>query len=130
MTLDHLHIRLDWPNPLLFPNRRRGSFRKFQPAIESARREGFYAAKQALGCNTIHLGERNHVHILFAMPDRRNRDSDGLHGAIKHHLDGIAKALGVDDRVFRPVTINDCLDAERKGFVLVQICANETRSLT
>lgn len=126
MILDHLHIRLNWPDPLLFPNRRRGSFRKFQPAIKAARQEGFYAAKEALGRNTIRLGPRNQVRIMFAMPDRINRDSDGMHGAIKPHLDGIAKALGVDDKVFRPVTIDDCLDQERKGFVLVEITAAET----
>lgn len=121
MNLDRLHVVLAWPHPMLFPNSRRGSFRKFQPYIEQARREGFLATKEALGRNALVIPERCPVRITFARPDRRNRDWDGMAGSIKHHLDGIAKALGVDDRVFRPVIIDDVVDVERKGFVLVEI---------
>lgn len=127
MTLDHIDIVLPWPDTMLFPNRRRGSFRKFQPYIEAARRSGFHCARLALGRNTIRLGARNHVRLLFGMPDRRNRDLDGCVGAIKHYLDGIAQALGVDDRVFRPVLLDDCLDREKTGFVLVQIRAGDSK---
>ena len=42
-------------------------------------------------------------------------------GAIKHGLDGIARALGVDDSIFRPVLLDDCLDAKKEGFVMVEI---------
>jgi crossover junction endodeoxyribonuclease RusA len=121
MILDRLTIVLPWPDPMLFPNKRRGSFRKFQPFIEAARNTGFYAAKKALGQDAVLLSGRTPVKLMFAMPDNRNRDSDGLHGAIKHHLDGIAKALGVDDKVFRPVLIDDCLDIKKQGFVIVEI---------
>lgn len=87
MTLDHIDIVLPWPDTMLFPNRRRGSFRKFQPYIEAARRSGFHCARLALGRNTIRLGARNHVRLLFGMPDRRNRDLDGCVGAIKQDAD-------------------------------------------
>ena len=123
MQLDRLTIVLPWPDPMLFPNRRRGSFRKFQPLVEAAREMGYYAAKEALGRNVMLLQGRTPVKLTFAMPDKRNRDSDGLHGSVKHHMDGIAKALGVDDKLFRPVTIDDKLDIERQGFVLVEIGA-------
>jgi len=121
MQLDRLTIILPWPDPMLFPNRRRGSFRKFQPFIAAARHIGYYAAKESLGRNVMPLQGRTPVKLTFVMPDKRNRDSDGLHGSVKHHMDGIAKALGVDDRLFRPVTIDDCLDAKKQGFVLVEI---------
>lgn len=121
MNLDHLTIKLPWPDAMLFPNRRRGSFRKFQPIIEAARDTGFYAAKQALGRNVFPVTGRTPVKLTFAMPDKRNRDWDGLAGAVKHHMDGIAKALGVDDRLFRPVMVDDCLDTGKQGFVLVEI---------
>lgn len=121
MNIDRLTITLPWPDSMLFPNRRRGSFRKFQPFIEAAREIGYYAAKEALGRNTMNISARTPVKLLFVMPDKRNRDSDGLHGAVKHHLDGIARALGVDDKVFRPVTIDDALDTAKQGFVLVEI---------
>lgn len=123
MILDRLTITLPWPDPMLFPNRRRGSFRKFQPHIEAARNAGFYAAKQALGGHTIALADRTPVSITFARPNRIRRDIDGMLGAIKHFLDGIALALGVDDSIFRPVLVDDCLDEKKKGFVIVEIGA-------
>lgn len=122
MILDRLTIELPWPDKMLFPNQKaRGNFRRHQDQREAARRDGFHAARLALGRNTIQIGMRTPVRITFAMPDRRNRDWDGLAGAIKHHMDGIADALGVNDRVFRPVTVDDCLDEARRGFVLVEI---------
>lgn len=121
MIVDRLTITLPWPDSMLFPNRRRGSFRKFQPFIEAARSAGYYAAMEALGRNSMSVSARTPVKITFAMPDKRNRDWDGMAGSIKHHMDGIAKALGVDDRVFRPVSIDDCLDTKKRGFVVVEI---------
>lgn len=121
MQLDRLTIILPWPDPMLFPNRRRGSFRKFQPHIEAARNTGYYAAREALGTNTITIAARAPLKITFAKPNRTRRDIDGMHGAIKHHLDGIAKALGVDDSAFRPVLIDDALDEKKQGFVIVEV---------
>ncbi|HET8635464.1 MAG TPA: hypothetical protein VFL96_01295 [Acidobacteriaceae bacterium] len=121
MILDRITINLPWPDPMLFPNRRRGSFRKFQPFIEAARQSGFYAARQALGRNIASLSDQVPVKITFAAPDRRRRDLDGMLGAIKHNLDGIAKALGVDDSRFVPVTLDRVLDKQKQGFVVVEI---------
>ena len=121
MNLDRLHVVLAWPHPMLFPNSRRGSFRKFQPFIKQARLEGLLAAKSALGRNTFVPPELCPVRVTFVAPDRRKRDWDGLAGAIKHQMDGIASAVGVDDGNFRPVTLEFGLDKERKGFVLVEL---------
>lgn len=125
MILDQIRIVLPWPDPLLFPNRRRGNFRKFQPAIEAARQTGFVCAKEALGRAEIHLSYPCTTRILFAAPSRIKRDLDGCLGAIKHNLDGIAKALGIDDSYFRPMTLDYCLDSEKKGFVTVEIQNHE-----
>lgn len=124
MILDRIRIVLPWPDPLLFPNRRRGNFRKFQPAIEAARQAGFVCAKEALGRAQIKLGQRNKTSVLFVAPNRIRRDLDGCIGAIKHNLDGIALALGIDDSQLRPLITDDCLDIERKGFVIVEIEAS------
>ncbi len=121
MTLDRITISLPWPDPILFPNRRRGSFRKFQPFIEAARDAGFYAAKEAVGRHTVGLPAQIPVKITFAAPDRIRRDLDGMLGAIKHNLDGIARALGVDDSRFVPVTLDRVLDSKKQGFVIVEI---------
>ena len=115
-------ITLPWPHRDLFPNRKGGRhWAGFQRAKESARMDGYMAAKEALGRTKASLNDREPVRITFHCPDRRKRDMDGLHGAIKHHLDGIAKALGVDDSIFRPVTLTDALDVGKRGFVTVEI---------
>ncbi len=43
--------------------------------------------------------------ITFVMPDKRLRDTDNCLAAAKAGLDGMADALGVNDRQFQPVTI-------------------------
>ncbi|TFL14201.1 endodeoxyribonuclease RusA [Pusillimonas caeni] len=122
MTLDRLTIILPWPDPALFPNAKGGKhWASFQAQKVRARQDGYFAAKQALGANTIALTERTPVNALFVFPDRRNRDIEGCIGAIKHHIDGVAQALGVDDKLFRPWTLDDALDAQGRGFVKVEI---------
>lgn len=88
---------------------------------QKARTAGLTLTKTALGTHKIDLSEKEPLRITFYAPDRRRRDVDGMHGAIKHHLDGIAQALGVDDSIFRPVVIDVDLDPAKKGFVLVEV---------
>lgn len=122
MILDSLTIILPWPNPLLFPNAKGGRhWTTFQAQKARARKDGFCATKEALGTNTLILAERTPVRATFVFPDRRNRDIEGCIGAIKHHVDGIAKALGVDDKLFRPWVLDDALDSYGRGFVKVEI---------
>lgn len=122
MTLDRLRIVLPWPDPALFPNAKGGRhWRTYQSQKAKARDDGFWAAKLALGKNTFQPAARVPVSAVFVYPDRISRDMEGCLGAIKHHVDGIAQALGVDDKIFRPWTLDDALDKERRGFVIVEI---------
>lgn len=41
--------------------------------------------------------------LLFLMPDKRRRDLDNLLAGSKALIDGMAQALGVDDRRFKPI---------------------------
>jgi len=117
-----IEVHLSWPDSSLFPNRKGGQhWATYQRAKVSARLEGFMAAKQAMGCKPVRLNNRTPVSITFHAPDRRRRDADGMYGAIKHHIDGIAQALGVDDSIFRPVSIDDTIDPAKRGFVTVEI---------
>ena len=43
--------------------------------------------------------------VTFVMPDKRLRDTDNCLAAAKAGLDGMADALGVNDRQFQPVII-------------------------
>jgi crossover junction endodeoxyribonuclease RusA len=47
------------------------------------------------------------VTLGFAPPDKRRRDLDGMLGAMKSSLDGIADAIGVDDSKFEIVIRRD-----------------------
>jgi crossover junction endodeoxyribonuclease RusA len=49
-----------------------------------------------------HKGERVPVLLTAYPPVKRNRDSDNLLSSAKPHLDGIARALGINDTFFDP----------------------------
>ena len=122
MILDRITIRLPWPDSRLMPNRKNGRhWAGTQAAKARARMDGAMSAKQAVGRNTVCLPEQIPVKITFAAPDRIRRDLDNLHAAMKASLDGIAKALGVDDSRFVPVTLDRVLDAKKEGFVMIEI---------
>lgn len=122
MTAGSVRIVLQWPDSRLMPNRKNGRhWGGTQAAKVRARQDGYFEAKAALGRTSIVLGDRLPVRITFVAPDRRQRDLDNLLACIKPQLDGIAQALGVDDSRFRPVTIDDAVDQQKRGFVLVEI---------
>lgn len=122
MILDRLTIVLPWPDSRLMPNRKNGRhWAGTQAAKARARMDGAMSAKQAMGRNTLSLPDQIPVKITFAAPDRIRRDLDNLHGAMKASLDGIARALGVDDSQFVPVTLDRVLDKQKQGFVVVEI---------
>ncbi|HWK70016.1 MAG TPA: hypothetical protein VNS29_04160 [Burkholderiaceae bacterium] len=122
MTLDRLTIILPWPDMSLMPNRKNGKhWGSTQAAKVRARQDGYFGAKQAMGTDCVNLPDRVPLSIDFIAPDRRARDIDNLLACIKPQIDGIAQALGIDDKRFRPITINDGLDTKKQGFVLVEI---------
>ncbi len=122
MTLDRLTIRLPWLDTSLMANRKNGKhWLSSHAAKVRARESAFFAAKEALGRNTMASAAQLPVSITWVAPNRIRRDLDGLLSAEKPRLDGIAAALGIDDCLFRPVTLDRALDVEKKGFVLVEI---------
>ena len=102
-------ITLPWPDKRLSPNARVHWRAKVGPK-QSARirsgwsavaAKGFYSAKDALKAGDGPIP----IEVRFYPPDRRHRDDDNMIGSFKSHRDGIADALEVDDRRFRPVYI-------------------------
>ena len=99
-------ILLPWPDKRLSPNAR-GHWRKMQPAIVAAREIGKLQTLNA-------INGRRHVRedlagddpialtITFYPPDRRHRDDDNMIAAFKSLRDGMASALKVNDKRFRP----------------------------
>lgn len=47
------------------------------------------------------------VTIVFNHPTKRMVDMDNAIASLKGDIDGIAAYLGVDDKVFRPITLDD-----------------------
>lgn len=97
-----MKLYLPWPPSELSPNER-VYWRKKNP-IKAAYREQ---------CYHIALPKRGQIHqglvratILFHQPDNRGRDLDNCLSSSKAALDGVCRALGINDRHLRPVIID------------------------
>ncbi len=90
-------IILSWPDKRLSPNAR-GHWAAKAKAASNYRREGYISAK-ASGA-VIDWDGKIHAFIDFYPPDKRRRDDDNLIASFKSARDGIAEALGVDDKRF------------------------------
>ncbi len=120
MIRDRLTITLPWPDASLMPNRKNGRhWTSTSKAKDTARAAGFFATKQV--CAGFEAEGNIPLSITFVAPDKRHRDLDNLLACTKSALDGMADALGVNDRQFRPITIDGGLDKEKQGFVIVEI---------
>jgi hypothetical protein len=94
-------IVLPWPARELHPNSRPHWAVK-RREVKRAREDAFFAAVAA-GARRAEFGPgRLQVWIDGYAPDRRRRDADGLLSSLKPALDGIADAMGTDDRWFVP----------------------------
>lgn len=97
-----IELVLPWPSRDLHPNARVHWARKAK-AAKAARQEADVLALAA-GWQRLGLPATGPLHIwIDGYPaDRRRRDADGLLSSMKAALDGIADAIGVDDRRFVP----------------------------
>lgn len=92
-------VTLPWPAPGLSPNAR-----LHHMALARLKAAARYEAKmeclaEGMGRLGPRLGvERINVRITFCPPDRRSFDDDNLVARFKAARDGIADAIGVDDR--------------------------------
>lgn len=91
---------LPWPDRALHPNGRVHWSRRAKQA-KWAKSHGFVTAHNAGWRGYLPEGPI-HVWIDGYPPDKRRRDADGLLSSLKASLDGIADAMGVDDRRFVP----------------------------
>lgn len=115
-------VKLAFPSPLLFPNRKHADhWTKAHAAKVKARDDAFYATKQAASGYKPPAGYIP-LSVLFVTPTRVRRDWDGLAGAFKPQQDGIALALQIDDSRFKPVLI-DWAEGEKPGAVIVTVGA-------
>lgn len=102
-----MKIILPFPPRELNPNtikhwRKKAEFKK------NYFKEGFFAAEQMMTKNPEMKFDLNRTYsiTLNFYPPRATGDLDNMLAAMKSGLDGIAKALRIDDRQFRPITID------------------------
>ena len=119
MTQRSLTIELPWPSPKLSPNGR-NHWAVLAKAKKLARGDALLLTQSAI-CSQgkPDLGDKIPVRITFYPPDNRRRDDDNMVASFKAYRDGIADALGVDDRCFRPHYFFE--DAAKPGRVTVEI---------
>ncbi len=94
-----MQVTLPWPPKELSPNARK----HFMALARTKRkyREVCRVLALAAGVRALAGIDRLHVELTFYPPDRRPRDQDNMLAAMKSGLDGLADALGLDDRKFK-----------------------------
>ena len=98
-------ITLEYPNMALSPNRKHGKhWTTTQQAKKLAYEQGYYGAKMIYATDNP-ANEPTPLKITFVQSDKRKRDLDNLLSASKPVIDGIAKGMGIDDRLFEPITL-------------------------
>jgi crossover junction endodeoxyribonuclease RusA len=112
-----LEFVLPWPDKGLSPNvrahwaTRHRAVRKYRKACWGATLMALADARLSRLPQRLAADEAQllHVELVFSPPTKRARDEDNLIARMKSGLDGIAEALGVNDKRFRlrPVTITD-----------------------
>ncbi len=124
-----IRIELSWPVPALSPNAR-GSHWPATNAKKTAKKEAYWATRAAMGVargpsftRLPHDGTSDVILTQTAYPPANYRyDRDGIDARLKAHRDGIAKALGVDDRFFRPTGIV-WGDSVPNGRIVIEVSA-------
>lgn len=119
-----MSLILPWPPSKLNPNQRIHFAQKAKIAGAYKMHCYLIAKNATLARGAVIPRGKVHLHIMFHAPDNRARDMDNLLSSMKAGLDGIAMALGVNDKSFRPVTI-DFGDNVKGGAVRVWFDGNK-----
>lgn len=101
---EEMTITLPWPPAILGHNGKgRTHWRSKQPA-KLAYKEQCYLI--ALANKPILPDGNIHLTAIFHPPTNHGHDLDNLLSKIKYGLDSVAKAWGINDKLFRPITID------------------------
>ena len=113
-----MEIDLSWPDKLLWPNGGRSNRYAVHRVGKKAKDDAFWATKIVKPLDWTHDGEPISIHIR-AYPKTANAvDAQNLISGLKMQFDGIASALGVDDKHFRAPTV-EWADPVKGGRVIV-----------
>lgn len=120
-------ITLPYPDRRLSPNARL-HWRKLATVKAMARQDAKILATVAIPLRIkkeLAASEHNiPITVRIYPPDNRHRDADNAFASCKALLDGVADALGVNDRRFRPSM--QFMEPEKPGKVEVVLCLSDT----
>jgi crossover junction endodeoxyribonuclease RusA len=116
-------VRCPWLDRTLSPNSRK-HWRAKADATARYLRACWAAAREA-GAKDCHVGHEGRipVHLTFCHPTARQWDDDNLEATFKAGRDGVAKAMGVDDKRFQ--VTRSIGEKVKGGCVIVEIKAGE-----
>lgn len=93
-----IHFSLPWPPSALRPNAGARHWRAKHAAAQPYKLQCLLELSlQGVG---VVDAERLHLTLRFCPPDRRRRDIDNLLAQMKHAIDAVSEAVGVDDYFF------------------------------
>lgn len=111
-------VELSYPDMSLMPNRKNGThWAKTKGAKDAAFSEAFYRTKMALSGFKFR-DDKIALTITFVQSDKRKRDLDNLLACIKSKLDGVSRAINVDDKQFDPITIKRGYNRENSATII------------
>lgn len=113
-----MQITLPWPPLELSPNFRENWDKKHAPK-KKYYSDCFYLTKSQNQNMAFGKTANIALKITFHPKTKRFPDLDNCLSWIKHGLDGVAKALGINDKQFRPITI-DFGDSIEGGKVVIE----------
>ena len=115
-----LVIRLPFPHADLFPNRKNGKHWGATHETRQVQRDAGYWATKAAGSFKAPDGYIP-LSLLYLTPDKRHRDCDNMLAASKALLDGVALALGIDDKRFKPILIDFAQGPDKVGALIAAV---------
>lgn len=101
--LSSIVVTLPWPVKQVWPNWRQSHhWRTYWKHVQRQRYDAQMLAREQIGRMSVPSDRPGKwlVHLDIYPPNLRRRDHDGMEGACKSAVDGIADALGVDDSRF------------------------------
>lgn len=112
-------IILPWPAVALTPHAR-GHWRPKAKATKAARAEAHWLAKAA----GVKPNPNAVLRVTYHPPNLRS-DVQNQHGRCKAYIDGIADAMGVDDKHFRVIFPSEFAAVKKGGEVIITVDAEE-----
>lgn len=85
----------------------------------------YFTALQAAGVRKWTKEGDIRVHMVFVPPTRHHRDEDNLIATMKSGLDGLADALGVNDKRFR---LSHEVTPDIGGYIVIKLWPKPTPS--